>query len=349
MAVYDILPYTDLKGVDVRDTLGAGSDDLTDFFDAGIINWCSKYKPVIYPSNFVDSDYRWKGADGMCGMTVSSVSSYSQIPSKYDGDMNGWAYNVPYGGASAPLRLGDFRGYCHTAYPMISDFYVPDRVSNQSGGSFNATAMVASDNDRSITLANLALSSCYSGVVVTDMNGNVMGAVLGLAVSGGAFSVLVRCSSLNMSAGTYMCYPMLANAYPLSSAGKFYTLPNVRPKQITVTTSYFAVAVMAERGSGNSVSYTITINNTSTAVTWTNNAFKLRFADKEFEDALVSGEKSGSLEEPITVPANGSLTLTGTITGISSTLFSESVMRLWVSFNNGYEIQDAFIVDNTRE
>lgn len=349
MAVYDVLLDKNLTGADVRDTLGIGSDDFRDFFDADIINWSSKFKPVIYGADFVDTDERWKGSDGMCGMTVSSVSSYSQIPAKYDGKMNGWKYNVPTGGASAPMRLGDFRGYCHKAYPMISNFFVPDRVSNQSGGSFNATAMVASDDGRSLTLAHLSLNSCSSGVVVTDMNGNVKGAVLGLGLSGGAFNVIVRCSSLNMSAGTYMCYPMLANASILANAGKFYTLPNVKPKQITVTTSYFAVAVMAERGSSNSVNYEITINNTSTAVTWTNNTFRLRFADKKFEDSLVSGEKSGSLDSPITVPANSSLTIKGTITGISSTLFSESVMRLWVSFNSGYEIQDAFITDNTRE
>lgn len=350
MAVYDILPDTELKDADIRDTLGAGSGDCADFFDADLINWCSKYKPVIYPADFVNDNYRWKGSDGMCGMTVKSVSSYSQIPALYDGGMNGWKYNVPTGKSSAPMRLGDFRGYCHTAYPMVSNFYVPDRVSSQNGGSFNATAMVASDDGRSMTLAHLSLSSCYSGVVVvTETGGTVKGAALGLEVSGGGFGVLVRCSSLNMSAGTYICYPMLANASSLSSAGKFYTLPNVKPKKITVTTSVFAVAVLAERGSNNSVSYTITINNTSTAVTWTNNTFRLRFSDKEFANSMVSGEKSGSLESPITVPANSSLTIKGTITGISSSLFSQSVMRLWVSFNNGAEIQDAFITDNTRE
>ena len=98
-----------------------------------------------------------------------------------------------------------------------------------------------------------------------------------------------------------------------------------------------------------SISYKITITNTSTAATWTNNTYKLRFMGKKFEDALVTGEKSGTLKDTVEVAANTSIQITGFISDISNELWSESAMVLWVSFNNGAHITSGAITQNTQE
>lgn len=358
MAVYDILPDTNLKGDDIRDTLNANggsvsNNTLSFFTESANINWSSKYKPVRYPADFPSKSEYWRAEDGNCGLSPASTTSYSSIPSMMDGDMNGWTYNPPRGVTSyrnEPYRLGDFRGYAPKAVPMVRDFYVPSRMSNQfTSASFDATAMVAPDGGNSITLGDLALNSCYAAVIVADNSGAIKKVVVGDTVSGGAFHVEVPC--YDISAGTYTCYPMLSVKSSTGVSGeRYYTLPGVQEKQIKIVTSNFVIAVLAERVTTGTmaISYKITITNTSTAVTWTNNAYKLRFFNKNYEDPLTSGESSGTLRDPIQVAANGDTVLSGFI-DVSTALWNETAFVLWVSFNTGTHISSGAITSNIQQ
>lgn len=343
----------------VRDVLNAAggsvSNDVTTFFKAAAkLNHWSKYKPVRYPEDFPSMDEYWKASDGNCGFTPKSTSVYTEIPSYMDGEMNGWTYNLPRGKSGTinePMRLGDFRGYDTDAVPMISNFFVPDRMSNQqTSAKFTATAMVASEGGTSVTLADLALGNYYAGVLVRDSSGTIKKIIIGSSLSGGTFTVEVPC--YDITAGTYTCYPFISKNSAVGVSGQlFYTLPNVQAKSITIVTSNFVIAVLAERLTTGvqSISYKITITNTSTAATWTNNTYKLRFMGKKFEDALVTGEKSGTLKDTVEVAANTSIQITGFISDISNELWSESAMVLWVSFNNGAHITSGAITQNTQE
>lgn len=321
--------------------------------DANINHW-AKYKPVRYPADFPSRDVYWKASDGNCGFTPKSTSVYTEIPSYMDGEMNGWTYNLPRGKTGTinePMRVGDFRGYDTDAVPMISNFFVPDRMSNQqTSAKFTATAIVANEGGTSVTLADLSLGSYYAGVLVRDSSGTIKKIVIGSSLSGGTFTVDVPC--YDITAGTYTCYPFISKNSAVGVSGQlFYTLPNVQSKSITIVTSNFVIAVLAEKLTTGvqSISYSITITNTSTAATWTNNTYKLRFMNKKFEDSLVTGEKSGTFESPITVSANTSTRINGFISDISNALWNEAAMVLWVSFNNGAHITSGVIAANTQQ
>ncbi|MEE0968273.1 MAG: hypothetical protein U0M06_02730 [Clostridia bacterium] len=340
----------------IRDALNAAggsvNNNLVSFFSANAkINHWAKYKPVRYEGDFPSRDEYWKAYDGNCGFTPLQLTSYTQIPSKMDGVMNGWVYNLPTGGSKYPFRLGDFRGYDTNAYPMVRNLNVPAQASNQfTSASFRVDATVSPSGGSSITLADLSLGNYYAGVLVVNSSGTIKKVAIGNSVSGGSFVVDVPCYDL--SAGTYTCYPFLSANKTVGSAGdKFYTLPNVQAKNITIVTSMFSIAILATRATNGSraVNYTISITNGSTAVTWTNNTYKLRFFGKEFSDPTLVGEKNDKLTtSPINVAANTTTTITGTISDISVDLWNKSSMELWVSFNSGAHIERTSIANNDR-
>lgn len=342
----------------VRDVLnGAGGsvgNDVTSFFtNAAKINHWSKFKPVRYPADFTDKSVYWKAADGNCGFTPKSTGAYANIPSLVDGAMNGWVYNLPRGKSgiyNEPMRLGDFRGYDSNAHPMVSDFYVPNQMSNQfTSASFDATALVANEGGTSVTLADLSLKNHYAGVIVVNSSGQIRKAVIGDSLSGGTFRVKVPCYDL--TAGTYTVYPMISATSEVGNAGQnYYTLPNTQAQTIKIVTSNYVIAVLATRRLGGKqvIDYTISITNSSTAVTWTNNTFKLRFFDKKFEDLRVTGETTGSLTSPLTVAANTTTTFRGSISDVTNELWNQTAITLWVSFNNGTQIEKGVIANNTQ-
>ena len=342
----------------IRDVLnGAGGsvgDDLISFFSAKAkINYNSKFKPTRYPADFPDKNVYWKAADGNCGFTPKSTGAYANIPSLVDGGMNGWVYNLPrgkYGTINEPMRLGDFRGYDSNAHPMVSDFFIPAQASNQfTSASFNADALVANEGGTSVTLADLSLKNHYAGVVVVNSSGQIKKAVIGDSLSGGTFHVNVPCYDL--TADTYKVYPMISATSAIGVSGQnFYTLPNTQAKTIKIVTSNFVIAVLATRrlDGTQAVDYTISITNSGSAVTWTNNTYKLRFSNKDFSDLLVNGETRGSLTSPLTVAANTTTTIRGTISGVSNALWNELSMTLWVSFNSGNQIDSGTIVSNSQ-
>lgn len=349
-----VIGITDVTMSSIRDILNAAggsvNNDLVSFFSANAkINHWAKYKPVRYEGDFPSRDTYWKAYDGNCGFTPLQLTSYTQIPSKMDGAMNGWIYNLPTGGSKYPYRLGDFRGYDTNANPMVYSLNVPAQASNQfTSATFRVDAIVSPSGGTSVTLADLSLGNYYAGVLVVNGSGTIKKVAIGDSVSGGSFIVNVPCYDL--TAGTYTCYPFISANKTVGSTGdKFYTLPNVQAKTITIVTSNFSIAILATRATNGSktVNYTISITNGSSAVTWTNNAYKLRFFGNDFSLAQQSGEKFGSLSN-INVAANTTTTVTGSITDISNDLWNKATMELWMSFNNGAHIARTSIVNNDR-
>ena len=105
MAVYDVLPETDLKVEDIRDTLIAnggsvptdadGNFAIADLFkEEAKINQWSVRKPFIQAVDFTDT---WRS-----GFTVEGTYESFQFM---------LVYVLPKGGQTMPYRLGDFRGY----------------------------------------------------------------------------------------------------------------------------------------------------------------------------------------------------------------------------------------------
>lgn len=137
MAVYNILPTTNLKWDDIRDTLNAGGGAVTNYVSTAFsasakINCWSKHKPVKYNKCFCqdfsqtkpnyDANW-WLGNDRKCGMNITHFNSLTggnlqQMIDLYKSG-NAWTYSPPTGIESEPFRLGDFAGY----YPSAKSFF----------------------------------------------------------------------------------------------------------------------------------------------------------------------------------------------------------------------------------
>lgn len=351
MAVHTIIPNSNVLLADIRDTLNnhgsSCTNDVISFFDSrAVINQWSFFKPYSGGGDtFKLTDEQIRAL--RCGFSPYYFSAYTSLPSYIDGNMNGWVYNRPFGDANSPYRVGDYVGYFPKATPMIQNFYVPSRVSKGETSSVSATAIVNSSQDKkSVSLADLGdLANYYAAVYVKQSSGSQYRKYVGSQISSGAFSVDIPITDLNT--GDWEVYPFIV-ADENTNAG--YTLPNVNKSVMSIITTNFNIGVRAERATDGtqSVDYTITITNSSSAVTWTNNTWRLRFFGKDFSDSMQQYEMSGNLDSPISIPSNSTKTITGRIENINSSMWSQAAMVLWVSFNTGAYVDSGVVVQNVQ-
>lgn len=115
----------------VADTLQTSTHDVGALCSHQNINKWSKYKPVIWPYTNTESlptnMKRHQAEDGKCGFKGIQWMSVQQILDHYLGrGLSCWEYARPTGGASAPYRLGDFRGYDHNAPMFLQSTFTKD-------------------------------------------------------------------------------------------------------------------------------------------------------------------------------------------------------------------------------
>lgn len=110
------LPYTGLTLQIVAKELGEKSTKLSDLCTSKNINLFSWRKPFAYPSNKVElDDYQaWRGRN--YGFQVVPQTTKPETGQ----ELAEMYYNPPTGGTQEPFRLGDFRGYSHTAKSPIT-------------------------------------------------------------------------------------------------------------------------------------------------------------------------------------------------------------------------------------
>lgn len=349
MAVQTIIPNSNVLAVDIRDTLNAngsscGNDILSFFNSNAVINIWSFRKPYHSISDlFKLTDEQIRSIN--CGLTPLQISSYTTLPTVMDGGMNGWEYKRPFGGTTSPYRLGDYVGYYPSARPMIQDFFVPEVASNQfENASVKATAIVNQRDGLSVSLADLGMmADGYPSVYVKQATGSKSRMYKGTnPLSYGTFEVEIQVDDL--IAGNWEVYPFI------TLGNRYYTIANVQPRILSITTSYFTIALFATKRTDGTraVDYTITVNNSGSAVTWTNNSWRLRFMGNDFSDAMQQNEMSGTLASPQAIAGNGATTITGSITGINPTMWGQVSMILWVSFDSGAHVQSFSIVENNK-
>ena len=340
MAKYTILPTTNLKAEDVRDTVG-GSNNLTSFFTASL-NETSKYKPVRYPANFVDDNNRWKGVDGNCGFTFPNSSNYSTVPSWYASDgsvgMNGWVYNKPrgvYDSVNEPMRLGDFRGYCTTVIPMSQSFYCPESGQMTTGAILRCTCMLSNPSDTNLAITDLAtLATSYFGVYAVNV-ANTSNTRIAFSQTKGSATVDLPCH--DMTLGDWKIYPFFASASSHSSGTKYYPVPYVGYRKVTMKSSIDAITMRiggelsADKSTCTWKVYAVNKGGTTTVST---NAVYYKFFGNNLSTALQTGEKSTSVNS-VSVPSSTTevVIASGTFTNTAS-LASANGM-LWFSFGGG--------------
>lgn len=234
---------------EIRNTLnkGGGKTDnkfWTYFLDNANINIWSFFKPYSFDS--IKSPNEDEIREMNCGLEPCQIASYTSLSDAgvMDGDMNGWKYNAPKGTEHSPFRSGDFRGYYPDARPMIQDFMVMDRISQQSTGA-SATAIVNIADEKQVALSDIGDLNDYHAAVFLK-RGNTTNQhmfynkekTIGEA---GTFDVSFNPSELLL--GEWTAYPFLLGG---STNSTYFTIPNVSPKTFEIVSSLDNVFIEAQ-------------------------------------------------------------------------------------------------------
>ena len=218
---------------DVKNCFGLSNNDLGTLIKNANINVWAKYKPTVYPSPFPDDWYR--GGDGNYGLNITvdnKVSTVANLVAQYSKTNNGYGtlYKRPTGGSSAPYRLGDFRGYNHSANPELRDYLSVTQLTRESAHeltvSYNA---ITTDGDQISYTQVSAYNGFRFGFII--MNGSNLATILtaSTTINNGNYKVTLPANRLQL--GTYQVYPMFCSAdYSSSDTLKqmnLYAVPNL--------------------------------------------------------------------------------------------------------------------------
>jgi len=192
MAVYDILPTTNLRDTDIRDTLNANggsvSDGISCFEAAANLNKWARYKPESYAKNFdLTEDERksnkyglvLSSAGSLFGSGVKPTSGNIDISEDYNGflyklckgTLGHFEYVLPTGTANSPYRFGDFRGYNAKA---VNPLPIPTagtyKYTSEGAVDIPMTINTPSTNGLTMELlstdGNVLLQNMYYGIIL---------------------------------------------------------------------------------------------------------------------------------------------------------------------------------------
>lgn len=337
-----------------------GLEKSGEFYDLGYacanshgkINPWARYKPVRLANVFdsCEPSTNWWKADGNCGFSIKRLTSYKEAASYADGSLNGWEYLPPQGGTS-PFRLTDFTGYSHNAVQGLSGFTAPESVSNQfTSASFTCMMMRSlepledSYDRKNLLLSDIAgVAECYFGVYVVKKN-DTSRSLRVTATTAGTLSVSVN--AYGMTTGDWDIYPFFSTVQigqsEADKAGSFYSVPYAKARTISVVASYVQLTVTpGELPSSGTTSHTVSFtvkNGSSSAITFKNNTWRVRYTDKSFSDAMTAGENSGTIyisgSSSFTVAANTTQTFTVNVT-VSSAIVSSGAANVFISLDSG--------------
>lgn len=324
---------------DVRTVLGNSSTDLGTLCKASQINMWAKYKPVVLAmidtvSQFDRTNNKWyswatwwKGQTGTCGITPYLLRNISDVVDHCSGGLNGWSYSHPYGGTASPYRLTDFASYYHMAVAPVSNFRM-EQYNTQYA------AMVCSltqSSDTQLTLADLNNFNNYYLAFYAKRRNQTDTKVLTAQATLGNNGNAIDFQLGSWNAGTWDIYPFITD-----ERGDDGTISAIRhscpiASALSLTVSDHAITVWLTNVAVSGIrTVTATINvknNTNASVTLNNNYYKIRFSNKDWDDALVAGETSGSIQTT-TVASNTTTTISLSVNADLTTLQEGAV--LWV-------------------
>lgn len=342
MAVYNILPSENLKDNDIRDTINAygGVADNVDssYFTKDNINECSKYKPVRHTEPFLNTDERWKGADGNCGYYIPQSSNYVDIPSWYDESglvgMNGWEYLVPRGSSSEPFRWGDFRGYTPLRYPITSGFYCAEEASRANGATLLCQCMTNPSSEFGLTLNNIAaIKDNYFGVYAVN-KADTSTYKIAFASEKGGTSVELP-TSLSPQNSEWYVYPFFANKNVHEQGTIYRPVPYVARREFKIVATLSQIRIQISGmidEQAKTCSYSILALNEGQETTLSNNAVYMKYDGNDLSDATELGEKYEAISS-IRIPTSNTYqsVYSGTFTNLDAELIKSG--KLWVTMS----------------
>lgn len=217
---------------DVKSVLGYGSNDLASLCTYEGINMWAKYKPVDSDNAFLDINTGWKGKRNDCNINYPKATSIYDIKGYYSQADNGFTHRT----ASAPYRLGDFRGYNHNARSEYLG------IATTSPSAEDAVSISAAYNLQSVDsdwismkdLLNDGSITYHFGVLLYNNNGNK------LQYMRTSDTNVVKFTKVN--AGTYTVYPFMSSVdytssdFPQLQAGSYIPIPVLQPITLVVKT-----------------------------------------------------------------------------------------------------------------
>ena len=300
------LPLTGISVSLVRDTIGAGSNDVGTLCKHTNINKWSKYKPVQHSKRvgLVDADFK----SVRSGMNIPSVmahpsSGYVPIMDYYRNNPNfEFTYNKPRGvnatyGWDEPFRLGDFRGYEYTANIFYDVEVIPQIVVSPV-----RVNLYNFDTAGWLDWSALNLESLYFGAVVVKRNQTSPASLIWAPepLSGSDNRLWYNLISTPTSRTQYDVFAVIGEP-PLDPEDPdnnlFYLLQDGH--RVVTYIQVLSVSLIAER-MGSSIEWVlhITNNGTSGYETMTNCEILIRYADNNPDteiDELEPGERRISL------------------------------------------------------
>lgn len=217
---------------DVKSVLGYGSNDLASLCTYEGINMWAKYKPVDSDNAFLNINTGWKGKRNDCNINYPKTTNIYDIKGYYSQANNGFTHRT----ASAPYRLGDFRGYNHKA----KSEYLGISTTNPSAE--DAVSISAAYNLQSVDsdwismkdLLNDVSITYHFGVLLYNNNNNK------LQYMRTSDTDVVKFTKVN--AGTYTVYPFMSSVdytssdFPQLQAGSYIPIPVLQPITLVVKT-----------------------------------------------------------------------------------------------------------------
>lgn len=220
---------------DVKTVLGESSNDLATLCTSPKINVWAKYKPTVYPSPFPDDWYKAKDGNYGLNITVENAkNNWTDIVAEYSKINNGYGnlYNRPTGGANAPYRLGDFRGYNHNAKPEIKDYIGKTQYINSNDIVLDVDYNIITVDGDQISYKEISVfKDLYFGYIILNSIGQLSKIITAPStIAQGGYRVTIKASS-TLSKGLYRAYPMFCNVdYSSSDTLKqmhLYAVPNL--------------------------------------------------------------------------------------------------------------------------
>lgn len=216
---------------DVKSVLGYSSNDLASLCTCEGINMWAKYKPVDSDNAFLDINTGWKGKRNDCNINYPKATSIYDIKDYYSQADNGFTYRT----ASAPYRLGDFRGYNHNArseYLGISTTSPSAEDDVSISAAYNLQS-VDSDWISMKDLLNDGSITYHFGVLLYNNRNK-------LQYMRTSDTNVVKFTKVN--AGTYTVYPFMSSVdyassdFPQLQAGSYIPIPVLQPITLVVKT-----------------------------------------------------------------------------------------------------------------
>lgn len=335
---------------DVKLTLGTSSNNVGYLCSNkhGLTNMWAKYKPVVWAKWSIDRDVLttwWKGQAENCGIIPCSVSHYSNIIEKMDGDMNGWVYDAPKGGENSPFRLLDFDGYNHEARCPVGGFTTQGSIDPGSTAIGQVEEMISQDDE--LTLADInyqGIASSYFGIMIVRGGSVVKRATGTIPISDGGYSAQV--STTGLAEGEYLVYPFLCTTKQTDGAsdvaGTYFTVPGTSAATLRIEDAisilvYAKYTYTGKTRTGITYSTSVRYNRAGT-LSLTNNYVRVRLDENDFYDPIEAGELNKKIsdmrvtgdtieyipdEHGLVVPANG--------TFVIPTQYQSKLWKVWVS------------------